>query len=136
MLIFSLDRAKSSSCKIAKMRRNEEELVEFTLILFSQHTNTNNQTDSEDSDDDAVDALADPSVIIKLQQGKQSRTSVSAEVYGSYNKKSDFIAKNIKKNEDQIARIKQRLSTAFMFQSLDEQEQKVVIGAMEEKKFK
>ena len=118
------------------MRRNEEELVEFTLILFSQHTNTNNQTDSEDSDDDAVDALADPSVIIKLQQGKQSRTSVSAEVYGSYNKKSDFIAKNIKKNEDQIARIKQRLSTAFMFQSLDEQEQKVVIGAMEEKKFK
>lgn len=64
------------------------------------------------------------------------RTSVSAEAYGQYNKKSDFVAKSIKKNEDQIARIKQRLSTAFMFQSLDEAEQKVVIGAMEEKKFK
>lgn len=50
------------------------------------------------------------------------RTSVSAEAYGQYNQKSAFIAKNIPKNADQIHRIKQRLSQAFMFQSLDENE--------------
>ena len=65
---------------------------------FFQNANQNG-SDSEDSEDDGVDALADPSVIIKLQQSKKMRTSVSAEAYGQYNKKSDFVAKSIKKSE-------------------------------------
>ena len=47
---------------------------------------------------------------IKKTQDEQNsikgRISVSAEVYGLYNKKENFIPKLIPKNEDQINRIK------------------------------
>jgi cAMP-dependent protein kinase regulator len=64
------------------------------------------------------------------------RTSVSAEVYGAFNKKGDYKAKVIAKNDDQVKRIKNRLSQAFMFSSLDERDQVIVINAFEEKTFK
>jgi cAMP-dependent protein kinase regulator len=60
---------------------------------------------------------------------------VSAEVYGSWNKRHDYIPKVVKKSEEQIARIRTRLGQAFMFSALDEKEKKIVIDAMEEKDF-
>lgn len=66
----------------------------------------------------------------------KGRTSVSAEVYGMYNKKSAFVARVVPKTEDQKARIMKRLSQAFMFQALDEKEKEIVVNAMDEKKFK
>jgi cAMP-dependent protein kinase regulator len=56
-------------------------------------------------------------------------------VYGAYNKKTDFKPKVIPKRNETVNRIKTRLTQAFMFSSLDENEQKIVIDAMEEKKF-
>ena len=64
------------------------------------------------------------------------RTSVSAEVYGNFNKKSEFKARKISKNEEQVKRVRERLGKAFMFQCLDEKESQIVIDAMEVKKFK
>lgn len=61
---------------------------------------------------------------------------MSAEAYGAWNQKSVYVPKVVKKDKEQIERIKKRLSQAFMFQALDEKEQKIVVDAMEEVKFK
>jgi len=65
-----------------------------------------------------------------------ARVSVSAEVYGAYNKRENYVPKVVKKAEEQIGRINKRLEQAFMFSALDEKEKKIVIDAMEEKHFK
>jgi cAMP-dependent protein kinase regulator len=61
--------------------------------------------------------------------------SVSAEVYGNFNKKEDFTARVIPKSEQAKSRIKSRMEQAFMFSVLDDKEKDIVIGSMEEKKF-
>lgn len=64
------------------------------------------------------------------------RTSVSAEAYGKFNKKIDFVAKVIFKTEQQKARIREKLDKCFMFQALEDKEINVVIDAMELKQYK
>jgi len=63
------------------------------------------------------------------------RIAVSAEAYGEFNKKGDFKPVVHKKHEDQITAIKSRLIHSFMFNSLESSDLKIVIDAMEEKKF-
>lgn len=63
------------------------------------------------------------------------RAAVSAEVYGNFNKKEDFVARVIKKSEEQIQRIKARILQSFLFCNLDQADLEIVINAMEEKKF-
>lgn len=73
------------------------------------------------------------------KQGKskvQQRTSVSAEVYGSWNKRQNYIPKIVKKSDEQIKTIRGRLDQAFMFSALDEKEKKIVVDAMEVRNFK
>lgn len=70
-----------------------------------------------------------------VNKGKGGRTAVSAEVYGEYNKKGDFKPKVIKKNNDQINRIKSRIIQSFLFQGLEQHDVEIVINAMEEKIF-
>lgn len=84
---------------------------------------------SDSSSDDEVD-----NVFVK-KDNKLQRQSVSAEAYGKFNKKENFKPKIILKSEDQKARIKQRMSQAFMFSVLDDKEKEIIIYAMEEKKF-
>jgi len=60
--------------------------------------------------------------LIKAKQGKTMRESVSAEAYGSFNKKEDWIPVVIQKSEDQKARIVDKLSKSFMFQALESKE--------------
>lgn len=64
------------------------------------------------------------------------RTSVSAEAYGKFNQKGNFKARMIPKNQEQKARIEKRLGQAFMFSALDDKEREIVVGAMEEKRFR
>lgn len=76
-----------------------------------------------------------PSKTGGIAGGKQ-RTSVSAEVYGAWNKRQAYVPKIVKKSDEQIARISTRLGQAFMFSALDEKEKRIVIDAMEERFFK
>lgn len=57
-------------------------------------------------------------------------------MYGNFNKKEDFIAKVVPKTEEQRRTIKSKMDQAFMFSVLDEKELSIVIGAMEECRFK
>ena len=64
------------------------------------------------------------------------RESVSAEVYGKYYLKKEFVAKVVIKTSIQRKRIIQITSKSFLFSSLEEKDLTIVIDAMEEKKFK
>jgi len=50
-----------------------------------------------------------------MKEGKDFRTSVSAEVTGQFNKKSDFKPIVIPKSQESIEKIRLRLNQAFMF---------------------
>ena len=63
-----------------------------------------------------------------------ARTAVSAEVYGAFNEKKDFVARKIDKSDDQVQRIKARILQSFLFQNLESKDLNIVIDAMEERK--
>ena len=65
---------------------------------------------------------------------QKARISVSAEVFGKYNIKEEYKQKVIPKNKETIDKIKNRLSQAFMFMNLEENNLKEVIDAMDSQK--
>jgi cAMP-dependent protein kinase regulator len=71
-----------------------------------------------------------------VMMGRGQRSSVSAEVYGMFNKKENFQARVIGKTEDQKKRIMNRVMQSFLFNSLEDKELSTVIDAFEEKKYK
>lgn len=102
----------------------------------SKKSKKEDASDSEDDEDDEeVEELQTKEQIIQANSKKNARTSVSAEAYGAWNKKTAYVPKIVNKNQDQKARIKTRLEQAFMFSALDEKEKQIVIDAMEEVKF-
>ena len=93
-----------------------------------------------DEDDDDIDSNLD-NVLEKMPEAKKKmslipRSAVSAEAYGKFNKKEDFKARFIEKSPEQISRIKTRIIHSFLFGNLEAKDLDIVIGAMEEKKFK
>ena len=72
----------------------------------------------------------------ELEKAIKSRSSVSAEVYGFYHKKENFVPKVIPKNEEQMNRIKGKIISSFIFSSLEKKDLEIVINAMEEKRYK
>jgi len=89
-----------------------------------------NSDESQEEEEEKVENLEAKKKQIK---GKGPRIGVSAEVYGQFNKKEDFKPRFIKKNENQIARIKSRILQSFIFSNLDQKDVGNVIGAMDEK---
>lgn len=68
--------------------------------------------------------------------GKGQRASVSAEVYGRYNLKKEFIPKVIPKSKEQKQRITETIEKSILMSSLTSKELDTVINAFEEKRFK
>ena len=64
------------------------------------------------------------------------RDSVSAEAYGTFNKKEAWNPVVIPKSEEQKARIVDKLNKSFMFQALESKEQQMVVDAMKECTYK
>ena len=98
----------------------------------------NNNSDlsgNESEEEDKLDKEFEQRLKKRQQKGHKKRTAVSAEVYGEFNKKEDFIARFIPKTEDQIKKIKQHVLVSFLFSNLDQKELDIVIGAMEEKRY-
>lgn len=74
---------------------------------------------------------------MQIQKAKKGpRQSVSAEAYGAWNKKADFKARVIPKTEETREKIEKRLKTSFLFLALDAKEFRIVVDAMDEKRFK
>jgi len=74
----------------------------------------------------------------KINKGlnRKARNSVSAEAFGAWNKKGDFKAVIVPKNEATKGKIRDRLSKSFLFNSLDKKDFEIVIDAMTEVKLK
>ena len=108
----------------------------------------NEQSKSEDSDEVSSKEKADKfteeqNEIDKEIQARRNkvmkrgqRSSVSAEVFGLYNKKAAFKPRVIPKKESQKETIKKRCLQSFIFNSLEDQDFVKVIDAFEEKRFK
>ncbi|EGR29661.1 hypothetical protein IMG5_151310 [Ichthyophthirius multifiliis] len=88
---------------------------------------------SDEDEDDYVEVVQ-----THKEKGKPAvgRASVSAEAFGQFNQKKAFKPKIIQKKPEQIQKITQRLSQAFMFSALDDGQRKIVIDAMDEKRYK
>lgn len=84
----------------------------------------------EDDEDDYVDVL--PEDLAKVKK-KGPRASVSAEAFGSFNKKEAFVPKVIEKSETVKQAIMDKIQQAFMFSGLDDKEKLIVVDAMAEK---
>lgn len=92
------------------------------------HQVTEDDLDSNDSDDDVMEDIPVPSAKVQSKY----RQSVSAEVYGEWNKKKDFVAPVHKKTPQQKQRIQAILDNSFLFSSLDVEDIDVVLGAFKE----
>lgn len=77
-----------------------------------------------------------PQAQVQKAKLKGPRASVSAEAFGTWNKKGDFKPRVIEKASETVAKISARLKQSFLFQALDDKEFKIVVDAMDEKKFK
>ena len=93
------------------------------------------QVNSDESDKDEEENDEVEELIAKAKEKaktKGARSSVSAEAYGKFNQKQEFVPKVVKKNEEQIKRIQEKVLKSFIFNMLDEKELKICIDAMEE----
>ena len=103
----------------------------LTAAQDARSVGSEHETD-EDDEDDYIESLP-AALVSKGRQGP--RSSVSAEAFGAWNKKSDFKPRVVEKSEDTKAKIRERLKHSFMFQSLNDQEFIIVVDAMEEKRY-
>ena len=131
--------------ELEKLRNTVKRYRELDEFHKTEEEKNEENSDSEDENEDLMNSSDEEKIenqvnIMKSnpksQHKKNTRNSVSAEVYGIFNKKKFFVPKKIHKTEEQINRIKGKIISSFIFSSLDKKEIEIVIDAMEEKKFK
>jgi cAMP-dependent protein kinase regulator len=92
-------------------------------------------SDEEDGDDSPQSEEEQDSVKpeskLKTRHAMQ-RAGVSAEVYGAWNQKGEFVPKVVPKSEEVKAKLKKRLLEAFMFNALEDNELDIVVDSIEE----
>ncbi len=84
------------------------------------------ESSAEEDSDEEVETVQ------RKEVSKKQRAGVSAEVFGQYNKKEDFVAQVITKTPETKAKLTTRLLQAFMFNALETKELNIVIDAIEE----
>jgi len=93
--------------------------------------------DSQESDEEELeDEVLSLNEIQKKKRKTKKKLGISAEAYGEYNKLGDFKPREVPKTEEQKALIRKILQKNFMFNSLEGQDQEIVISAMEIKNYK
>lgn len=69
------------------------------------------------------------------KEEKKTRNSVSAEVYGKFNKKENFKPKVHPKSVDKIDRISKEIKNNFIFSNLENADILIVVNSFLEKKY-
>jgi cAMP-dependent protein kinase regulator len=123
---IELDNLRKEMAKYKKKYAKEDEEM-------AVHSGSEDE-DEDKEDQDKVDTLIQERK--NVVAGRGQRSSVSAEVYGFFNKKDDFKARVIPKTDEQKKRIMNRVMQSFLFNSLEDKELDTVILAFEEKRFK
>ena len=130
---------ESLRLQVKKYRSMEEAKKEEIKEETKDDDKSQSQSDSEEDD---IDPELD-NIVNKINSNPQMkkmsllpRSGVSAEVYGMFHKKENFVARVIKKTPEQIQRIKSSVIHSFLFGNLEPKDLEVVINAMEEKRYK
>jgi len=121
-------KAGANDKKFASQKSMAADKKSNEVVEQSQETSSDDSDDDEDEDEEKVKEA------IKKKHERGHKT-ISAEAYGKYNQKGDFVPKVIAKSNEQKQRIVARLEKAFMFSALDDKEKNIVIDAMVEKQF-
>lgn len=112
----------------------------MSMDMDDEADNLNYEKPDIDSDEDEEggDFVLDLDLYPKKHQTttkKLQRESVSAEVYGMFNKMNVYKPKVVPKSSETKSQIRERLGSVFMFSVLGDKEKEIVIDAMEECKF-
>jgi cAMP-dependent protein kinase regulator len=107
-----------------------EELLSLRKLIKNLNKGKGSSSESQ-SEDDEIEELP----LLTKPKAANARSSVSAEVFGNWNKKEDFHPRVIQKSESQKLKITERLNKSFMFAALDHNEINIIVDAMEEKNF-
>ena len=91
------------------------------------------QSGSDSEEDDEFDA-EDIEKLKKKREEMNHRTGVSAEAYGRFNKKGNFKPVLVKKDANQRDRITEKINQNLLFKNLSQEEQEIIVNAMEELK--
>ena len=120
--------------KLKRLQEDDEEMIEEAKselqTITRKHQDEEDETESEEEDDEPLGPLPDS----KKGKDRKPRTSVSAEAFGAWNKKSDFKATVVPKNDETKGAVRARLMKSFLFNSLDPKDLEIVIDAMTEVK--
>ena len=114
-MIDWLDQKGETYVKMSKKNKNKIDGFETS------------SSDGEDEEEEEIAPLSDNKYSIQ----KINRTSVSAEVFGEFNKKKEFIPKIIEKDDETKKKILDLLNKNFLFSNLDPNEKNIIISAME-----
>ena len=93
-------------------------------------------SESEESSDEEAEIVELPPEPAQAPVRRGPRTSVSAEVFGTWNKKKEFKAPSYEKSPEVRVALKKRLEQAFMFSCLNPDELNIVLDAMQQVKKK
>jgi cAMP-dependent protein kinase regulator len=121
--------------EVKKYRDLDEHKDEKEKKKESQKEEANESYCTDEDEDEVEDTPYEPN-IAAITRLSRPRNEVSAEVYGQFYKKENFVPKIISKNEEQVNRIKARILQSFLFNNLDASDIKIVINAMDEKHYK
>lgn len=119
---------------MVKWLKDNGKKVSEELQKKSKEKNFYGEESDSESDEEANETPVS-SINISKTRLPGARTSVSAEVYGLWNKKGNFTPKIVKKTPDQVKRIQARILQSFLFSALEDKDLEIVINAFEEKTF-
>jgi len=120
----------------AELQFLRKEMVKYNKSYKGNDTHAATDDESEEDDEEYDKFEAELKEKKAKNAAKGQRTSVSAEAYGNFNKKKEFIPRVIEKTEDQKQRIIDTLAKSFLFNTLQPKEKETVLMAFEEKRFK
>lgn len=128
---------KYTSSGLTFEEKNELDFLRKEIAkIRNEHTedqeNFSNES-SEDEEDEMNQAEIQTMQENQKKRAAAKRVAVSAEAYGEYNKKEDFVPKVIEKTDEQKQKIKVRIVNSFLFSALDNENLNIVINAMDMK---
>lgn len=118
-------------------RKRPTDLMKFIYDYASAKINEEKPQHSSESEEEETEF--EKEFLKKLEEKKKkkvgkknSRQGISAEVFGEFNKKEDFVAKIIPKAAEVEEAIRKLMEKSILFTCLNKEEINIVIQAMEE----
>ena len=111
-----------------------DEFIQPKIVSPQNNRNPYGELSEDSAEEEKIDEINEKNS--KKIEKKTGRTSVSAEVYGLFNKKSDYKPKTIIKSKEQTNKIKERITQSFLFADLGAKDLETVLNSFEERKYK